>query len=85
MAFLQILISTIGRICLSGIFILGGVQKILSWHDYEEVVTRALCDWHVYGTSVGNVEPYLDTALGYVHPFPDSHNNCNASILAYSW
>ncbi|MDN3507520.1 MAG: DoxX family protein [Simkaniaceae bacterium] len=66
MAFFQILISVIGRICLSGIFILGGVQKVLNWHDYEEVVTRTLCDWHVYNTQFGNIEPFLDFALSYV-------------------
>ena len=66
MAFFQILISVIGRICLSGIFLLGGVQKVLNWHDYEEVVTRTLCDWHVYTTPFGNIEPFLDFALSYV-------------------
>lgn len=44
MNFIQIIVATLGRICLSAIFILSSVQKFLNWHETEQAVITKIND-----------------------------------------
>ncbi len=45
---LQKLISILGRICLSLIFILSAIKKIFDWQTTESGLINLLCDWQSY-------------------------------------
>lgn len=45
---LRVVIAIIGRMCLSAIFIIAGLNKILNWESTKQVVLQMMAAWHTY-------------------------------------
>jgi uncharacterized membrane protein YphA (DoxX/SURF4 family) len=66
MGFFQSLIGSLGRLCLSAIFLIIGINVILDWNEAQQRFINMLCDW--LALSVGNeqlqrlVEMSIDNA-----------------------
>lgn len=45
---LKVIISIIGRICLSGIFILAGLNKVLNWEASKKTILGMITTWSSY-------------------------------------
>jgi len=69
MAFLQLILSTLGRFCVSAIFLLSGINKILHWRYFEDLLVTTLCDWHVYSSSHPLVTQFVDYSLSWIPLF----------------
>ena len=48
MSFFQVIIAALGRVCLSLIFILAAVNKILDWQGAEQSLINAISEWIRY-------------------------------------
>ena len=57
----KVVISIIGRICLSGIFILAGLNKILNWEAAKETILGMLSTWSAY-----SIAPWMSHGLSVV-------------------
>lgn len=48
MKFIRVTTVFLTRFSLSAIFLAGGINKILNWHETEKIVENILCDWQSY-------------------------------------
>jgi putative oxidoreductase len=55
---IKVIISIIGRICLSAIFILAGLNKILNWDEGKKSVLEMLSTWSTY-----SIAPWMSQIL----------------------
>ena len=44
----RVVVAILGRICLSAIFILAGLNKILNWESTKQVVMQMVTTWQTY-------------------------------------
>lgn len=54
----KVIISAIGRICLSGIFILAGLNKVLNWEASKQSILEMLSTWSTY-----SINPWISHIL----------------------
>jgi len=66
MLFFQVLLSVLGRIALSSLFIMSGINHILNWKASEEMLVIALCDWHVHADGIPHACEAITFALDWV-------------------
>jgi putative oxidoreductase len=69
MYFFQVLISLLGRISLSAVFITMGIKHIVYWKNSEEILITALCDWHVYANDLPYADKIVEFALNWIPVF----------------
>ena len=62
----QLLALFIGRACLSAIFILSGVRKILSWHGSLDFAHSTLAKWQVSLLDMPLPRSILDMMVAYL-------------------
>lgn len=55
----------LGRIFISVIFIIGGINKILDWKVMEEGIVSTLCDWHSYMSGIPKAESCVEMMIDY--------------------
>ncbi len=60
---LQMLLSLLGRICISAIFIISGLNKLFDWQTIEASFVTTLCDWHVHTHGMGWLESVFQEAI----------------------
>ncbi len=48
MKFIRFSTIFLTRFFISSIFLAGGINKILNWHETEKMVSNVLCDWQSY-------------------------------------
>jgi len=62
----QVFLAFLGRVCLSLIFIIGGLKKIFDWQSVEQGVVATLCDWHAYVEHYSWAAKFFESLLPYV-------------------
>jgi len=55
---LQTVAAIVGRLCLSAIFIIAGLNKVLNWTSSEQILTNMLITWSGY-----SIAPWMTYAI----------------------
>lgn len=50
MSIFRIIIAAVGRICLSAIFLIAGLNKVLNWGTTKDVLIKAAAAWQDYSS-----------------------------------
>ena len=66
MKFLQTILSLIGRIFISVIFIVSAINKILQWQDMERGLISLFCDWHSFLVNFDRMQGLFSSLLQWV-------------------
>lgn len=65
---MKTLLTFLGRVCLSLIFIISAVGKILNWEANHQFLVNALCNWVSTTASIPTVQPWLERLIPHT-PF----------------
>jgi putative oxidoreductase len=58
---IRVVIAIIGRVCLSAIFILAGLNKVLNWDESQKNLLEMLAKWNTY-----SVEPWVSQTISMI-------------------
>jgi len=62
----EIFFSIVGRVAISLIFVIAGINKIVEWSRYEENLVATLCDWGVHIQGYPIIEAFVQFSLGHI-------------------
>jgi putative oxidoreductase len=66
MRVVQLIIMIMGRICISALFLLSAINKVIDWQATERGLVSLLCDWHAYVSNYGAIQKFFAAILPWV-------------------
>jgi len=62
---MKTLLAFLGRVCLSLIFIMSAVGKILNWEGSHQFLVNGLCNWLSMTASMPMIQPWLEMLISH--------------------
>lgn len=66
MRVIQSIVIILGRICLSGLFIISAIYKVIDWQATERGLVSLICDWHAYVSFSASLQKFFSALLPWV-------------------